>query len=79
MWSFPTTRTSGSGKKSTWPAAPSSSGAGLPLGERIGAVREGLNYFHTHMQAMAEEISCQMGKPLVQSRGEFGGFFERAD
>ncbi|MEN8806909.1 MAG: aldehyde dehydrogenase family protein [Desulfobacterales bacterium] len=51
----------------------------MPLGERIGAVREGLNYFRTHMQAMAEEISCQMGKPLVQSRGEFGGFFERAD
>jgi len=51
----------------------------LPLGERIGVVREGLNYFRTHMQAMAEEISCQMGKPLVQSRGEFGGFFGRAD
>ena len=51
----------------------------LTLGDRIGAVREGLNYFRTHKQAMAEEISCQMGKPLAQSRSEFGGFFERAE
>ena len=51
----------------------------LSLGDRIGAVRGGLNYFRTHKQAIAEEISCQMGKPLAQSRGEFGGFFERAD
>jgi len=51
----------------------------LPLEDRIGAVKEGLNYFRTHMQAIAEEISCQMGKPLAQSRGEFGGFFERAE
>lgn len=51
----------------------------LPLGDRIGAVREGLNYFRTHKQTIAEEISCQMGKPLAQSRGESGGFFERAD
>lgn len=51
----------------------------LPLDDRIGAVREGLNYFRSHKQAIAEEISCQMGKPLAQSRAEFDGFFERAE
>jgi acyl-CoA reductase-like NAD-dependent aldehyde dehydrogenase len=51
----------------------------LPLSDRIGAVNEGLNYFRTHKQSIAEEISCQMGKPLTQSSAEFGGFFERAE
>ena len=47
----------------------------LPLGDRIGAVWEALNYFRTHKQAIGEEISCQMGKPLAQSGAEFGVFF----
>ena len=50
----------------------------LPLAERIDGVKEGLDYFRKNKAAIAEEISCQMGKPITQSRNEFGGFYERA-
>ena len=49
-----------------------------PLDDRIAVIREGLTYFDGHRQQIAEEISCQMGKPITQSNNEFGGFFERA-
>ena len=47
--------------------------------DRIALVRKGLEYFDRRRGQIAEEISCQMGKPITQSRNEFGGFFERAD
>ena len=49
-----------------------------PLPERIAAVREGLTYFDANRDQIAEDISCQMGKPITQSHNELGGFFERA-
>ena len=51
----------------------------LPLEERMATVSRSLEYFRIHKDRIAEEISCQMGKPIVQSRNEFGGFFERAE
>ena len=51
----------------------------IPLDDRIAAIREGLTYFDTNRDRIAEEISCQMGKPITQSHNEFGGFFERAN
>ena len=50
-----------------------------PLEERIDTVKKGLDYFRTNKAVIAEEISRQMGKPINQSRNEFGGFFERAE
>lgn len=50
----------------------------VPLEERIETVREGLDYFRMNKAVIAEEISWQMGKPITQSRNEFGGLFERA-
>ena len=50
-----------------------------PLAERIDCVKKGLNYFRINKVAIANEISSQMGKPIVQSHNEFGGFFERAE
>jgi acyl-CoA reductase-like NAD-dependent aldehyde dehydrogenase len=50
-----------------------------PLAERVAAVRDGLDYFRTHREAIAAEITAQMGKPITESGNEFGGFFERAD
>jgi len=51
----------------------------VSLEERIGYVKESLDYFRTNKAVIAEEISRQMGKPINQSRNEFGGFFERAE
>jgi acyl-CoA reductase-like NAD-dependent aldehyde dehydrogenase len=51
----------------------------LTLAERADLVRQGLDYFREHRETIAREITCQMGKPLTQSRNEFGGFFERAE
>ncbi len=49
-----------------------------PLQDRIATIRAGLNYFDVNRDIIAEEISCQMGKPITQSHNEFAGFFERA-
>jgi len=51
----------------------------MPLAERMSYIKEGLAYFHQNKGAMAQEISCQMGKPLYESLNEFNGFFERAE
>ena len=51
----------------------------VPLGERIVAVRRGLDYFRDHQEAIATDITRQMGKPLREARNEIGGFFERAE
>ncbi len=51
----------------------------IPLDDRIAGIRKGLGYFDDHQDQIAEEISCQMGKPITQSYNEFGGFFDRAN
>jgi acyl-CoA reductase-like NAD-dependent aldehyde dehydrogenase len=50
-----------------------------PLAERVAAVQQGLGYFRGHREAIAAEITAQMGKPISEARNEFGGFFERAE
>ena len=50
----------------------------VPLAERIGTVRNALDYFRTHEAAIAESITGQMGKPITASHNEIGALFERA-
>jgi len=42
------------------------------------AGRQGVDIFLTHKDAIAEEITRQMGRPISQSPGEMRGFEERA-
>ena len=51
----------------------------VPLTERVAAVRSGLDYFRTHRDAIAADITAQMGKPITESRNEIKGLFERAE
>ncbi len=51
----------------------------VPLAERIAVIREGLDYFDRHREAIAAEITAQMGKPVREARNECDGFFERAE
>ena len=50
----------------------------VSLAERIGTVRNALDYFRTHEAAIAESITGQMGKPITASHNEIAGLFERA-
>lgn len=51
----------------------------VPLAERIAAVRSGLDYFRTHGDDIAADITAQMGKPITEARSEIKGLFERAE
>jgi acyl-CoA reductase-like NAD-dependent aldehyde dehydrogenase len=51
----------------------------VDLGKRVDHVRAGLKYFETHREAIAADITSQMGKPIQQSKNELNGFFERAE
>ena len=51
----------------------------VPLAERVAAVRSGLDYFRIHGDAIAADITAQMGKPITESRNEIKGLFERAE
>ncbi len=51
----------------------------VPIEKRIAHVTEGLRYFQTHAEAIAREITCQMGKPIREARREVTTFFERAE
>jgi len=51
----------------------------LPLEERSRRVEQGLKYFRNNAEQIARDITLQMGKPLVQSRGEVKTFFHRAE
>lgn len=51
----------------------------VPLAERVDTVRAGLDYFRTHHDAIAADITAQMGKPITQSRNEIKGLFERSE
>jgi acyl-CoA reductase-like NAD-dependent aldehyde dehydrogenase len=51
----------------------------VDLSKRVECVRAGLKYFETHREAIAHDITRQMGKPIQQSVNELNGFFERAE
>lgn len=50
----------------------------LPLDQRMGRVEGGLEYFRTHREEIARDITLQMGKPIREARREVDTFFERA-
>ncbi|HZR81738.1 MAG TPA: aldehyde dehydrogenase family protein [Candidatus Binatia bacterium] len=50
-----------------------------PLRGRMRVVGAGLERFRVAGEDVAEEISCQMGKPIAQARREVATFLERAD
>src|SRR5437762_1456190 len=51
----------------------------VPLEERVHRVQEGMAYFRKNAEAIAREMTLQMGKPIVQARREVETFFERAE
>ena len=51
----------------------------VPLETRVNAVKEALTYFTKNKEAIALDISRQMGRPLKQSGGEVNGLLERAN
>src|SRR5262245_7996432 len=50
----------------------------VPLTERAAILSKAVDAFVSHRDAIAEEISWQMGRPISQSPGEVRGFEERA-
>ncbi|MDG1833753.1 MAG: aldehyde dehydrogenase family protein [Verrucomicrobiota bacterium] len=46
---------------------------GVPLTDRVERVRTALGYFETNREAIAADITMQMGRPLTQARGEVDG------
>ncbi|MHC4714573.1 MAG: aldehyde dehydrogenase family protein [Planctomycetota bacterium] len=50
-----------------------------PVAERVGLVRAALDYFEKNKSKVAEGITRQMGKPIVQAENEVGGLVERAN
>jgi acyl-CoA reductase-like NAD-dependent aldehyde dehydrogenase len=62
-------------------AARSASGrwSRLPLEERMRRVRAGLERFRAQGDAIAREVTLQMGKPIREARREVQTFFERAE
>jgi acyl-CoA reductase-like NAD-dependent aldehyde dehydrogenase len=51
--------------------------AGVPLGERVSLVQEGIRRLNGQKDRIVEELAWQMGRP-VRHGGEFGGVNERA-
>ncbi len=51
----------------------------LPLDARTSAVRSAVEYFRTEREAVAREVSQQMGKPLREARGEVDTLLARAE
>src|SRR5882757_820373 len=49
-----------------------------PVAERAKVIGKAADIFLTHKDAIAEEITRQMGRPISQSPGEMRGFEERA-
>ena len=49
----------------------------VPIAERVERVRAALDYFETNREAIAGDITAQMGRPLAQARGEIDGLLER--
>ncbi len=51
----------------------------VPLAERILGVEHALAYFREHAEAIALDVTRQMGKPLAEARGEVGTMLARAE
>lgn len=51
----------------------------VPLQERIEQVEEGLRRFRANADAIAADVTRQMGKPLAQAEGEVRTLFQRAE
>ncbi len=49
----------------------------VPLTERVKRVQGALSYFEANREAIAADITAQMGRPLAQARGEIDGLLER--
>lgn len=49
----------------------------VPVAERVVRVRGALDYFKANREAIAGDITAQMGRPLAQARGEIDGLLER--
>lgn len=49
------------------------------VGDRISQLRSGIQYFRDESEAIALEITLQMGKPLGQARGEVAAMIDRAE
>ena len=50
----------------------------VPISARIEAVERFIEEFKRHGDAIAREITLQMGKPLAQAAGEIGGVVQRS-
>lgn len=50
----------------------------IPVGERAAICQKAVDAFVAQKDAIAEEISWQMGRPIAYAAGEVGGFEERA-
>ncbi|PHQ82528.1 MAG: aldehyde dehydrogenase [Coxiella sp. (in: Bacteria)] len=50
-----------------------------PLEKRIAYCQQALTYFEKHKDAIADEITWQMGRPIKQAPGEIKGLIERAN
>ena len=50
---------------------------GLPVVERVERVQAALDYFKTNREAIAGDITAQMGRPLAEALGELDGLLER--
>ena len=49
----------------------------MPVAKRVVRVRGALDYFKANREAIAGDITAQMGRPLAQARGEIDGLLER--
>jgi acyl-CoA reductase-like NAD-dependent aldehyde dehydrogenase len=50
-----------------------------PLGERVAELREALAYFRREKEAIARDVTLEMGKPIAQARGEVDTLLARAE
>lgn len=51
----------------------------VPVSERVLRVRSGVEWFRDNAEAVAVDVTRQMGKPLTQARSEVSGLLERAE
>jgi len=50
---------------------------GVPVKERVARVQAALDYFKANREAIAGDITTQIGRPLAQAQGEIDGLLER--
>ena len=49
----------------------------VSVAERVEKIRSALDYFEDNREIIAKDITSEMGRPLMQSRGEIDGLLER--